>query len=44
MISSPFLQGRDRYERRMEGWVDAVPADALTHTVRVTDEDAAAPS
>lgn len=41
MISSPFLQGRDRYERRMEGWVDAMPAAALTHTVRITDEDAA---
>jgi hypothetical protein len=40
MISSPFLQGRDRYERRMEGWVDAMPAEALTHTVRITDEDA----
>jgi hypothetical protein len=23
----------------MEGWTDAVPADALTHTVRITDED-----
>jgi Protein of unknown function (DUF2889) len=41
VISSPFLRGRDRYERRMEGWVDALPADALTHTVRITDEDAA---
>ena len=39
MITSPLLENRDRYERRMEGWVDAVPADALTHTVRVTDED-----
>jgi Protein of unknown function (DUF2889) len=42
VISSPFLQGRDRYERRMEGWVDATPADALTHTVRITDEDGGA--
>ncbi len=42
MISSPFLQGRDRYERRMEGWVDAEPADALTHTVRISDEDGGA--
>ena len=41
MIGSPFLEGRDRYERQTEGWTDAVPSDALTHTVRVHDEDAA---
>ena len=41
MIGSPFLEGRDRYERQTEGWTDAAPSDALTHTVRVYDEDAA---
>lgn len=41
MIDSPFLRGRDRYERRMSGSVDATPADALTHTVELGDEDAA---
>ena len=41
MIGSPFLEGRDRYERQTEGWTDAVPSDALTHTVRVRDDDAA---
>jgi hypothetical protein len=41
VIGSPFLEGRDRYERQTEGWTDATPSDALTHTVRVHDEDAA---
>jgi len=41
VIVSPFLGGRDRYERRMTGWVDATPADALTHTVHLADEDGA---
>jgi len=41
MIASPYLEGRDRYERRMRGWVDAAPADALTHTVQLADEDGA---
>ena len=39
MISSPFLDGRDRYERAMEGWVDNSHPDAFTHTVRLADED-----
>ena len=39
MIGSPFLDGRDRYERVMEGWVDNTHADAFTHTVRLVDED-----
>jgi Protein of unknown function (DUF2889) len=39
VIGSPFLAGRDRYERTMEGWVDATHADAFTHTVRIADED-----
>ena len=40
MITSPFLDGRDRYERSMEGWADNTHADALTHTVRLGDDDA----
>ncbi len=39
MIRSPFLEGRDRYERAMDGWVDNTHDDAFTHTVRVTDDD-----
>src|SRR5262249_58311781 len=41
VIASPYLEGRDRYERRMTGRVDAMPADALTHTVHLADEDGA---
>ena len=41
MIGSSFLTGRDHYERHTEGWTDALPSDALTHTVRVRDDDAA---
>ncbi|HEY3189361.1 MAG TPA: hypothetical protein VGJ70_17880, partial [Solirubrobacteraceae bacterium] len=37
----PLLRGRTRYERVMEGWVDNVHDDALTHTVRLTDPDRA---
>ncbi len=40
MITSPYLTGRDRYERSMEGWVDNTHEDAFTHTVRLTDDDA----
>lgn len=39
MIASPFLAGRDRYERVMEGWVDNTHDAAFTHTVRLTDPD-----
>lgn len=39
MIGSPFLEGRDRYERVMEGWVDNTHEDAFTHTVQLVDED-----
>ena len=39
MIGSPFLAGRDRYERVMEGWVDNTHDEAFTHTVRLADED-----
>ncbi|MDO8475561.1 MAG: DUF2889 domain-containing protein [Candidatus Rokubacteria bacterium] len=41
MITSPYLGGRDRYERSMEGWVDNTHDDAFTHSVRLTDDDAA---
>lgn len=39
MIGSPFLAGRDRYERVMDGRVDNTHDTALTHTVRLTDPD-----
>lgn len=39
MIGSPFLAGRDRYERMMEGRVDNTHEAAFTHTVRITDPD-----
>jgi DUF2889 family protein len=39
MIGSPYLQGRDRYERVVDGWIDNTHDDAFTHTVRVTDDD-----
>lgn len=39
MIGSPFLAGRDRYERVMDGRVDNSHDTALTHTVRLTDPD-----
>src|SRR5206468_10078176 len=38
MIDSPWLDGRDRYERTMEGWVDNTYDDAFTHTVRIGDD------
>jgi DUF2889 family protein len=41
VIGSPFLDGRDRYERVMEGWVDNTHDAAFTHTVRITDPDGA---
>lgn len=40
MIAPPLLEGRDRYERLVEGWVDAVGDDAVAHTVRLGDPDA----
>jgi hypothetical protein len=39
MIASPYLDGRDRYERVMEGWIDNTHDDAFTHTVQIGDED-----
>jgi hypothetical protein len=41
VITSPWLAGRDRYERAMEGWVDNTHDDAFTHTVRLGDDDVA---
>ena len=38
---SPYLSGRDRYERRMEGWTDNTHDDAFTHTVCLADDDRA---
>ena len=39
MIGSPFLAGRDRYERVMDGRVDNTHETALTLTVRLGDPD-----
>jgi hypothetical protein len=39
VIASPYLEGRDRYERAIEGWVDNTHEDAFTHTVRLTDPE-----
>jgi hypothetical protein len=41
VIGSPYLAGRDRYERVMDGWVDNTHDEAFTHTVQITDPDAA---
>jgi hypothetical protein len=38
VIASPCLDGRDRYERAMEGWIDNTHEDAFTHAVRLADE------
>ena len=40
-VQPALLNGRARYERVMDGWVDNVHDDALTHTVRLTDDDRA---
>jgi hypothetical protein len=39
MIAPRLLQGRDRYERVMDGRVDNTHEDAFTHTVRLRDDD-----
>jgi hypothetical protein len=41
VVEPPLLRGRDRYERVMAGWTDNTHADALTHTVRLSDDDRA---
>lgn len=38
MTLPALLGGRPRYERRMHGRIDSLHDDALTHTVRVTDD------
>ena len=38
MITSSFLDGRGRYERSTDGWVDDADDDTFTHTVRIGDE------
>ena len=39
MRDPALLEGRARYERVMHGWVDNLHEDALTHTVRLSDDD-----
>ena len=39
MLDPALLEGRTRYERVMHGWVDNLHEDALTHTVRMSDDD-----
>jgi Protein of unknown function (DUF2889) len=41
VIAPAVLAGRSRWERFTEGWTDNTPDDALTHTVRLTEPDAA---
>ena len=41
MIGSPYLAGRDRYERVMDGRVDNTHDEAFTHTVEITVPDGA---
>ncbi len=41
MIAPALLQGRDSYERVMDGWVDNTHPDAFTHTVVLRDDDQA---
>jgi hypothetical protein len=41
VITPALLQGRDYYERVMDGWIDTTHADAFTHTVTLTDDDRA---
>ena len=40
-ISPARLDGRSRYERVMDGFIDNVHDDALTHTVKLVDSDRA---
>jgi len=41
VIEAPCLEGRDRYERVMDAWVDNTHDDAFTHAVRIADDDRA---
>lgn len=38
-VGSPYLEGRERYERLMEGWVDNTHPDAFTLTAQIRDDD-----
>src|SRR5262245_47528973 len=40
-LEPALLAGRDRYERHMHGRIDSLHDDALTHTVRIEDDDRA---
>jgi Protein of unknown function (DUF2889) len=42
VIRPALLEGRDRYERVMDGWVDNTHEDAFTLTVTLRDDDRAA--
>ena len=42
MIRPALLEGRDRYERVMDGWVDNTHEDAFTLAVTLRDDDRAA--
>jgi hypothetical protein len=39
MLEPPLLRGRERYERRIDAWVDNTHDDALTHTVRIVEPE-----
>jgi hypothetical protein len=41
IVRPALLEGRSRYERVMDGWVDNIHEDALTHTVTLADSDRA---
>jgi hypothetical protein len=41
MLEPPLLRGRERYERRIDAWVDNIHEDALTHTVRIVEPERA---
>jgi hypothetical protein len=41
MLRPARLDGRTRYERVMDGWIDNLHEDALTHTVRLADDERA---
>jgi hypothetical protein len=39
-VDIPLLEGRARWERVTEGWIDNTHEDAFTHTVRIVEPDA----
>jgi uncharacterized protein YcfJ len=41
MLEPPVLRGCERYERRIDGWVDNIHDDVLTHTVRIVEPERA---